>query len=159
MKVIICDIDGTVADTSTLYECVQNGEWSKFNAGLYSALPIDRIVDVVMALYEGSKDIYGEVRILFSTARDHEAYDATKQWLNDVFSDIPFDLYCRPEGCYASPRDHKEQVLIEYMEDNDISEEDIIMAFDDDADCYAMYRSHDICTILVGGTHGHTETA
>lgn len=93
MKTVICDIDGTIADTGHRIKYITNGlkDWDKWHANAHKDKPIEEIVMLLDLLSAA------DFKIVMCTARDEKCRNDTVKWLEE--NDIPYDaLYMRKKG-------------------------------------------------------------
>jgi len=131
MMIALFDIDGCCADSSERHKHLKTDE------DLYFSLHhTDKPIEQGVLIYGLLMDV-PKLRKVFITGRGAEQRETTELLLAEMFPDCEYELLMRPTG----DRRPAEIVKRELMELNDIDPEDVLIAFDDDADVIAMYRS------------------
>lgn len=105
-KIIIFDIDGTLADCAHRLHHVRTGkkDWKAFSENMDKDKPIPPIVEICKAFYK--QDYY----ILLCTGRNEEHRDKTLAWLEKYA--IPFhELRMRKDSDYRSDVIVKEEMI------------------------------------------------
>lgn len=103
MNCVICDIDGTIADTGHRLKYITNGlkDWDKWHVNAHKDKPIEEVV-MLIDLLAGAG-----IKIVMCTARDEKCRQDTIYWLEE--NDIPYDaLYMRQLG------DRRDDDVIKY---------------------------------------------
>lgn len=106
-KIVILDLDGTVADCSHRLHFIEgyNRDYQAFYDGIPDDEPIKHVIDLVRALHQS-----GEYLILSVTGRPITHLRETQVWLTKEF--IPFDaLFMRPEGDFRKDYVVKKEIL------------------------------------------------
>lgn len=101
--VIICDIDGTIADM---------GDRDPFDEDkVKNDLPRNFIIGTVRsrALAMGAK-------IIFLSGRSSKCFDDTQDWLMQYFSDITFELFMRGQGDRRPDYEVKKELFEKHVE-------------------------------------------
>ena len=167
--VIICDIDGVVADSSirlkrySNYKALERGDYNAFRVSMQAynctSLEDDVVIENGCELLHSLINYYSPTRVIFLTSRGEESRGNTLDWLNTYVSDVKSkDLIMRPShpeiapGIYwreGDPKfDHvayKRSVVENLMADG----YEIVMAIDDHAPICDMYQSIGIPAIVV----------
>lgn len=141
-KIIILDIDGTVADCNHRLHFIQNGnrDYNGFYDNMDKDIPIHPIIDLVRALKFG-----GEYIILAVTGRPDTHKRETMLWLDKYF--VPYDaVFMRPGGDYRQDTVIKKEILDVIRKEFGEPE----FALDDRPDVLRMWRSEGISTLAVG---------
>lgn len=120
MKIIVCDIDGTIADLSHRLYYIQgdNKDWEKFFNEVDKDKPIEGIIDILYHLV-GS----GEYRVVFCTGRNEVCEEKTKDWCRDnvyhsCADDSHYDYLMRKQNDYRPDTEVKPELLEQYLKDN-----------------------------------------
>lgn len=123
-KIIICDLDGTLYDSSSRSHFAQAGLWDEFHEASFDDQPNE---DVLRALYAFDN---GENEIIAITGRNEKFREITLRWF-DVHH-VPIEtLLMRPDGDYRSDKEVKTGLLNDWLNEEDRSELDILMALED----------------------------
>jgi len=144
-KIIICDLDGTLADCTHRQHYVQ-GEgkknWKAFFDGMDKDLlhaSLNEVLQVLRQYY----DIY------FVSARPDNYRDMTEAWLEEVagwdLEDEGFSLIMRKAGDYRADTIVKKEILDQIRNEN----VEILMAFDDRKSVVDMWRENGVFTAQV----------
>jgi len=144
--IVICDIDGTIADNSRReYLSPKPGQdnlceqWDKFNLACGS----DRIIIPVMNVIE-SLALNGHA-ILFWTGRSEICRPQTEQWLSQSYSGLFAELRMRPRGCHIADHDLKRQ----WFFDSCASYNGPKVVFEDRSSVVKMWRSIGVTCLQV----------
>jgi len=126
MDLIICDIDGTIANCSKRLHYIQdkNGkkldkpDWKSFYDEVDKDEPIKVVVEMVNSLSENYE-------IVFLTGRNESCRDKTRYWLhehnlslNNFFPRVYNELLMRKENDRRPDTEVKPELLNEYLKDN-----------------------------------------
>jgi hydroxymethylpyrimidine pyrophosphatase-like HAD family hydrolase len=91
-KIVLCDIDGTVANNDHRQHLLKEfKDWDKFFLELKNDHPIFSIIDIVQRYYDDNKNI------CFITGRPERYRAETKEWLEQFFK-FQFQLIMRKDG-------------------------------------------------------------
>jgi predicted secreted acid phosphatase len=146
---IICDMDGTLVDVSSIRHYVTesllpDGSYKRRNfddfhkASLFCPA-IWSTVDAVQHQWEWGRDV------LIVTARSYDYERTTKDWLYKYA--IPYTkLFMRPVGDFRSDVDVKRDILAEIKKTWNV-----IHAIDDNPQVCYLWREHGIPTTVVPG--------
>lgn len=140
VKLLLCDIDGTVADLSHRRHFVANQpkNWKAFNATLHLDKPINDIIDIV------NKVFWAGGKVVMCSGRE-EVYKAiTKDWLwhNGV---LFHDIYMRAEKDFRDDGQVKRELL--YQIRKDYGEPDLVL--DDRDRVVKMWREEGVRCVQV----------
>ena len=103
---IICDIDGTLAHGIGVTR--KPYEWDKVDTDTKDRR-IAHILEVYRHVYDNSKDIGADLRILLVSGRDGSCREKTEKWLAD--NEIKYDaLFMRPAGDTRNDAIIKEEI-------------------------------------------------
>lgn len=139
-RVIIVDIDGTIADETALVEAWWQGEDFFTTAQVElvrNAAPMHDVIDIIDALVKATG---AEVNIL--TARTSAIRCETEQWLKD---NLPFSVnkVHMSECINTSHVYYKESVIMTY------APEEVICIFENNMQCCEMFAQHGFRTFAV----------
>lgn len=133
MAIIICDIDGTLADIAHRLPHIKNGNknWKAFNEGVHLDGPVPAIIELVHELYHNDNGM------LLVSGRGEEVRKPTTAWLEQ--HQIPYDrLYMRPAGDYRKDTEIKREILDQIHKD--YPGEPIRFVIDDRTSVVKMWR-------------------
>lgn len=112
IKVLVCDIDGTVADLTHRRHWVMTKpkNWKAFETTLHLDLPIEHVISVVNEFHKHG------TKIIMCSGRGEQNRKKTKDWLysNGV---LFHELYMRKEKDYRSDTIVKHELLLQMMKD------------------------------------------
>ncbi|MBI1823791.1 MAG: hypothetical protein HYR80_06760 [Nitrospirae bacterium] len=133
-RAIIVDIDGTIADHSHRNKWVKNDnpDWVKFHEDLINDKPIAWCVELVTGM---AKHGYA---IIFMTARPHEYWQETYDWLQKIFplEDMGHTLICRRDDDFSSAPEYKSRMYQGFIS----RDFDVLFAIDDDPSVVETFR-------------------
>lgn len=133
IRLIVCDLDGTLCDVKHRQHLAQAGAWDEFHEGLEQDTPRLQVASFLhSAVKEG-------ISLIFLTGRP-AAYEArTKAWLEDNCRFFLHDDYqallMRPNGQFGSDTVVKQELLEAYLETvhgGQLRKEDILILDDRD---------------------------
>jgi hypothetical protein len=135
---IICDIDGTVADTTHRDHILKDDEGKPFaypDYDAYTALcPKDKPIHPVIALIEQMSEWYN---ITWVTARSEKYYHLTHAWLGiNVYVYRGAELYMRRDGDHRHDWEIKRDIYRQRFADRKV-----LLVLDDRRGCVDMWRS------------------
>lgn len=137
-KIVICDIDGTVANNDHRQHLLQGFKtWDKFFAHLSEDLPISEVIEFVINLHNEGRDI------VFVTGRPARYEEATRKWLGRYF-DFEIKLFMRQDKDKRNKVEVKKEIFLE-----NFKSEDIFLVIDNDRDLIKMWQSLSLNTKLV----------
>ena len=134
MSIIICDIDGTIADLSHRLHFITNGnhQWNEFFAAVAGDKPIPEVIKTIQLLSQAG------ATILLVTGRSTVCRFDTVMWLHG--HSVPFEgLYMREEGDHRKDSIVKSELLDKISGEWDMSQ--VIGAFEDRQQVVDMYRA------------------
>jgi len=111
MNIVICDIDGTIADLSHRLHFIQTHpkDWDKFHSGCGSDQPISPICKILDAFESvGASFIY-------VTGRPERNRTDTLKWLDAMSLPKPYALHMRKEGDYRNDDILKKEIYEEHL--------------------------------------------
>lgn len=139
--VLICDIDGTIADLAhrRVYVITRPKNRKAFEAGIPDDKPIQHIIDTVESFYDMGWTI------IMCSGRGNQQRDATTEWLHkhDVTYD---DLYMRAEKDYRPDDIVKGELLDQILADG-YNKPSLVL--DDRDRVVAMWRKRGIPCVQV----------
>lgn len=109
-KIILCDIDGTIADNTHRQGYLKNKpkNWKAYNQNMHLDKPIEEVIWLISELYNRSSS---ENIIVFVTGREQVLEQITKDWLYTICRDFGFkydNLYMRKE------KDYRDDAIVKY---------------------------------------------
>jgi len=120
-KVIVFDIDGTIANTEHRKHWVSSKpkNWAAWNAGMANDTPhadIKFIMDMLRFANVNHPDHEDEIAIILCSGRGEETREVTRRWLND--NGFTYEqLYMRSEGDYRKDSIVKVELLEQIRKD------------------------------------------
>jgi hypothetical protein len=149
MKIIICDIDGTIADITHRLHYIQNKpkNWESFYGTVKDDKPIYPIIDLLRLLNAGVS-FSEDVRFVFMSGRKNSTRQDTQDWIREH---LPFldawSLYMRKDGDYREDFIVKKELLEQLK--LDFPEYEIWFALDDRNQVVRMWRDNGITCLQV----------
>ena len=107
MKMVLFDIDGTLADIEhrRVYLNSENPDWEKFNSMMGEDTPNAPIVNLYLSLWNSN-----EYEIEIVTGRGEEFREITQHWL--IWNEIPFSkIHMRPKKDNRADHKIKKEIL------------------------------------------------
>lgn len=135
-KIVLCDIDGTVADITHRENFLKRNEKGRVNwTDFFSLMHKDTVREHIKAmLYE----CWPECEVVFLTGRPEDYREETEQWLSDNgFNYI--ELHMRPYGDRRPDYIVKEEIIL-----TELSKYDIVIALEDREFVINMLRRNKI---------------
>lgn len=146
-NVILCDIDGTIADLSHRLHFIKNGnkDWDNFFDACDKDIPILPVIDLIENFNYDT---------IFVTGRPEKVRQKTYEWLYKkagipVYSD---SLYMRKDGDYRPDAVVKAEILEEIVKNGN----NILFVIDDRPSVISMWREKGLFVFQVG-SHWSTE--
>ena len=137
-NIVICDIDGTVANNDHRQHLLQGFKtWDKFFAHLSKDLPISEVIEFVINLHDEGKEV------VFVTGRPARYEEATRKWLEKHFN-FEIKLIMRKDQDNRNKIEIKKEIFLE-----NFKSEDIFLVIDNDRDLIKMWQSLSLNTKLV----------
>jgi len=132
-KIVIFDIDGTLADNNHRQYFVSDGrkEWDKFFSLMGDDLPVLPVIELCQALF--ASDNY-EIQIF--SGRPERYRRLTEQWL--AWNSVPLSM--RKDGDYRPDAEVKEEMLLKLEKEG----KQIAFVVDDRKPVVEMWRKHGI---------------
>lgn len=140
-KIIIVDIDGTVADITHRLSHIEKKpkDWNSFFDEVDGDKPIQEVIDAVKHLSE-------KYNVVFCTGRKDAVRSKTETWLKKYFgTGFKFQLLMRRNNDFRSD----DIVKPELLSKAGIKPEDVAIAFDDRSSVVKKWRSLGIKTFQV----------
>jgi predicted kinase len=139
-KIIICDIDGTVADCEHRRHFLTDGPKKDWD-GFFDAMKDDTIREGVLQLLTLT---YKDHPVVMVSGRPDNYRDITENWLKD--NNVPYRyLLMRRAGDFRPDTIVKEEILMKYF-----NKDDIEMIIDDRPSVISMWRRNGLPVIDVG---------
>jgi len=142
MKVIIFDIDGTLADISHRIHHIQNKpkNWKAFEKGIPNDSPIPEVIELYKLFFSNKNH-----HMFIVTGRSDHLRQDTIDWLlkHGIYYDT---LYMRKKGDYREDTIIKKEILYSILAQGF----EVSMAFEDRPRLVRMYREAGIKTFDVG---------
>ena len=137
-NIILCDIDGTVADNSHRQHFLEGKkDWDGFFSELVNDLPIHPIIDKINQEQADGKEI------VFLTGRPERYRYSTTLWLKEYFN-FEFRLLMRKDG----DQRHKLEIKKDIFHKN-LKTDDILHCFENDIGLIKQWKDLGIKTIDV----------
>lgn len=144
-QIIICDIDGTLANIAHRLHFIagEKKDWDSFQAeeNLYKDSPNRWCVE----LLRGMNSLYG-IRVIFVSGRWERSRAITLKWLENKCGITPPELYMRADGDYRPDFEVKQEIL-----DKHIPKEEVLFAVDDRTQIVEMWRRNEIICLQCQG--------
>jgi hypothetical protein len=146
-NVIICDIDGTIADVRHRLHYIQNPdgtkkkkpEWDAFHAACVDDAPFTDVIEIVDTFRTGSCGCgYSRKRVFFLSGRNDVVRPQTELWLEKVGFSYPEALYMRKAG----DRRPDTEVKLEMVRELGLTPDDVLCIFDDRQCVVDMWREN-----------------
>ena len=137
-KIILCDIDGTIADNDHRQHFLQGKkDWDGFFSELINDEPIDSIIEML------NQEVIAGNSIVFVTGRPERYRYSTNLWLRDNLN-FNYDLFMRSNGDKRNKLAVKKDIFLQYLKNMDIK-----FCIDNDKDLIDQWRELGIETIDV----------
>ena len=132
-NIVICDIDGTVANNDHRQHLLKNfKDWDKFFSQLHLDKPIYEIINKVIELNKKGK------KIIFITGRPEKYREQTLKWLENFFN-FNFDLIMRSDDDLRSKVLIKEELFKLHFQQNEV-----FIVFENDQDLLNLWKKLDL---------------
>lgn len=140
-KIIVCDIDGTVADCDHRRHHLDSTpkDWKGFFSEMNKDLPRIHVYDDVYDL-----SVHTGADIIFVSARPEDYREATEEWLRYYGMDH-FHLLMRPSNDSRPDTEVKEEIYNKYL-----SHYEIVKVFDDRPSVIRMWESKGLDVVDCG---------
>ena len=128
-NIILCDIDGTVADNSHRQHFLEGKkDWDGFFSELTNDLPIQLIIDKVIQEQANGREI------VFLTGRPERHRYSTTLWLKEHF-DFEFKLLMRNDGDQRNKLKIKKEIF-----EKNFKPDEIYCVFENDYELIKMWK-------------------
>ena len=142
-KVVIFDIDGTLADNSNRQHLLKPPykDWKCF----FESMVFDKPVKSIVYLYRAMVEL-DNIEIVIFTGRPDTYRQKTLYWLSEhVFGNETYPrIRMRKEGDYRADNIVKHEMLYEFLNDYGYIVDDIVFVVDDRKQVVDMWRSEGI---------------
>ena len=129
-KIVICDIDGTVANNDHRQHLLKGFKtWDLFFNALDKDTPILEVIEYVLKLHSNGK------KIVFITGRPERFRKPTLRWLSRYF-DFELNVFMRGNGDIR----HKKLVKKDIFTEN-FNSEQIYIAIENDFELIGLWKS------------------
>ncbi|MCK9576758.1 MAG: hypothetical protein M0R51_12615 [Clostridia bacterium] len=134
-KIIICDLDGTVAKMGDRFKHIEKNpkDWDAFYADDFNDEPIFPVIKTIKSLYKSG------YTIVFLTGRSELSRQKTESWLKKYF-DIGCYLLMRPLNQKGKDVDVKINTLNDFYNMSGYNKDDILCIFEDRSRMVNKYR-------------------
>jgi len=148
-NVILCDIDGTIADVRHRLHYIQNPDgskkakpdWDAFHAACVDDPPFEDVIRVVDALRLGSCGCaHGSLQLHFVSGRNEVVREQTIQWLWKNF--IDYEFYASLTMRKAGDRRPDTVIKLEMVRELGFTPDDVLCIFDDRQSVVDMWREN-----------------
>ena len=141
--IIICDIDGTIADGSHRIHLIQNNpkNWDAYFGLAGGDTPIQPVIAFIKNMI--ATDESSSTKIYFVSGRSSVCRKATEKWLDEHFGFTYEALIMREEGNHELDDKLKARILKDHFLDKGIDKQDIVV-FDDRQRVVDMWRKNGI---------------
>ena len=144
-KIIVFDIDGTIADCTHRLHHVKkdNPDWKSFFEECVNDAPIESMCDMSIVLSQ-----YYD--IVFCTGRSEECREQTEEWLLKYVNSNA--LLMRKEGDYRPDHVVKKELLEEYLKLENLEKSSVITIYEDRQTVVDMWRDngYHVCQVAKG---------
>lgn len=141
-KIILCDVDGTIANVDHRLNYVRDKNWDQFFDAMYNDKPIFSTYDKMI------KDVdSNNAFLIFVTGRTEKYREMTIDWINKHYNlyRTSYLLFMRPNGNYS-----KDFLLKEYFLTKLFQNFNIIRVYDDRPSVIRMWKQHQLEVIDCG---------
>jgi len=137
-KIVLCDIDGTVANNDHRQHLLTNyKDWDKFFSKLSEDSPIFPIIEIINQRFRDGMEIY------FVTGRPERFRTETMSWLEKYFK-YDFLLIMRKDNDVRNKLTIKKEMLRSIEK-----EDEVIEVYENDLDLIEMWEELEIKTINI----------
>jgi FMN phosphatase YigB (HAD superfamily) len=136
-RLIICDLDGTLYDSTQRSQLAQNGQWDLFHEASSQDPPND---DVLKALYALDN---GENEIIAITGRNEKFRPITLKWFDKYH--VPIEtLLMRPDNDFRSDKELKIGLLEDWLDCIGRDKSELLFALEDRDKMVDAWREYGI---------------
>jgi hydroxymethylpyrimidine pyrophosphatase-like HAD family hydrolase len=137
LRIIICDLDGTLCNCDHRLHLAKHNDWDRFNAACIDDKINSDIANILSNLHSEETQIY------LVTGRDSKFKEQTLEWLR--LHDIWYDrLIMRSAGDYRADSIVKKEIL-----DEQIDKEKVWFVLDDRKSVVDMWRENGLRCLQV----------
>lgn len=135
-NIILCDIDGTVADNDHRQGLLEKfDDWDNFFSGLVNDKPIHQIIELI------NIDHLNGLDIVFITGRPERYRQLTVDWLKEFF-DFELKILMRADA------DKRSKMIVKReMVNNSVYRDRVIKVYENDDDLVSLWRQMNFNTI------------
>jgi len=145
MSIIICDIDGTIADCEHRRHYITNKpkDHDAFYAGVRDDKPIGKVIRVLMFLLDDER---GYNKVVFVTGRPERTRKDTEWWLAEYLHlhPIHYQMFMRKDRDYRQDYMVKQDIL-----DKHIDKSKVWVVLDDRDQVVQMWRRNGLTCLQV----------
>ena len=132
-NIILCDIDGTVANNDHRQHFLEGKkDWDGFFSELVNDLPIQIIIDKVIQEQANGKEI------VFLTGRPERYRNSTTLWLKEYFN-FEFKLLMRNDDDQRNKLEIKKEIF-----EKNFSSDEIYCGFENDKEIIKLWKTLDL---------------
>jgi hypothetical protein len=133
-NIILCDLDGTLADIKHRRHFVENGnkQWAEFHAACIHDTPIESVIEIIEAIIYAW---HGHIELWVVSGRSDAVYFETVTWLNT--HDIKYDKLLMRKAGDNTPDDMLKE---SWVTSGLIPLDRVHSVFDDRSRVVAMWR-------------------
>ena len=114
-KLIICDIDGTVANNEhRQHYLIQSNDWNSFFSALNKDMPFPKTISMIEEQHKGG------LKIVFLTGRPERLRQTTSQWLEKNLSFSDFGLVMRKNKDFRNKIEVKKELFLENFDSKQV---------------------------------------
>jgi len=134
-RLVVCDIDGTIADASHRVHHVKGDkrDWKAFFAEMDKDTPRHDVYKKAVALSQKRE----HTALVLVSARPEDYREVTEQWLRDNGMDKHFTLIMRRKGDKRPDTEVKNDIYQRYL-----AQYDVVKVFDDRPSVIRMWQEH-----------------
>ena len=134
-KIVLCDIDGTVANNDHRQHYLEGKkDWDGFFSELINDSPIKHVIKRI------NQEVLNGNEIIFITGRPERYRYSTNLWLKEIFS-FSYDLFMRKNGDKRNKLIIKKEIFQNHLE-----KMNIILCIDNDEDLLLQWRELGLLT-------------
>tara|TARA_X000000950_G_C13797712_1_gene612128 strand:+ start:702 stop:1133 length:432 start_codon:yes stop_codon:yes gene_type:complete len=137
-NIILCDIDGTVANNDHRQHFLEGKkDWEGFFSELSNDLPITSVIEKINDHHKDGHEI------VFLTGRPQRYRYSTTLWLSEYFN-FDFRLLMRPDNDQKNKIEVKRKIFLE-----ELSAEKILYVYENDLELISMWKEFNLNTVDV----------
>ena len=149
MRLVLCDLDGTISDDRWRKEFIQDKYFAKYHQCLGDDIPYKNVVDTICFRHSIGHLIY------FTTARPSDYRKSTKMWLDRHLPNMPFNLQMR-KGEDTRPSPLVKRDMVSNIISSNLGQIESITIIDDEREnliemsgIALRYLSHDQIKLII----------